>query len=996
MGTVYDAVTLEPLDNATVYCNNTGSNFTTHTVIASVMGFFYYEPVPAGTYRCYASRPAYFPNSNAGYVPPAGMANIDIYLNPTPGGIIGTVYNLANNSVIPGASVVCTADTAQSLPQRTTDGKGFYYVPNVAAARVVCTATVADFAPDTRTGVVVNGFNTTINFYLLELPGSLQVTVVENGTNVPIPNASVTCSASTQTLMTPTNGSVLYTPVSPGNGYSCSASAAGYSSNSLSGIVVVRNRLTAVVIPLNPLPAILTVVTVDNSTKFLLPGASVTVTPGSYSGLTAGGSASIQFTVPAGTYSASATATGYYPGSNNSFTVTKGQSLTVYVYLNPLPGQLVVNVIAADTQQPLPGATVSIQGPSGQSFVSGVSAPAPDARLQYTIFNYGFYRASASASGYSSDSRQSATAVLANTIVNITLILTPLPNQLTVFVRDAQTFVLIPSASVTLNPTGAQVTAPSGTTVFNNLAAGQYTATATAQFYSTNTSTPAVTLGRNESRETTVYLSKLSCTLVVTVLNGATGAVISGASVSLNNNFYTAVTTNPTASFTVFASNPTTVASASASGFLGTGNATFNCAPGTTTYANITLQPIIEVELIIQSTYTSGPLPSAVVVLNGTTQLTAVNSTSSTYRFQVSALPFTASVVASAPGYQNTTRPSITWTTTVRSRLVSLAPVNYEIFFVLYETLTDGSTLVLRGNQTLLNNLADHASDLGLNLNQGYYRPEPFGFSGAVIRYSNSSTSQQNIIAESYSSDGPLSVQATFQPLLAAYLQNTNEPDLSASSAPSNITLLAAHFQSLAPSSSGPFYALVSNVTGFNANFGNLVTGPSFSVNLPDFNVTSVRRVLVPLPYYRSFGFVDVKVVPYALDGVTLSEFRSNNFISVTFLTSVSTTTRVAYPSAQFAVLEYGIPFGTQVYGLPVAYQTEEFDTTKSGYLSGGSIVPGQNVTIPGVTSFTFPPANLLTSLYTVVNGQYRRNPSARLYTLLEYRLIRTTGKRQA
>jgi len=1001
-GTVYDAVTLEPLDNATVYCTNSDNTFRTRTVIASVMGYFYFEPVPPGSYRCYASRPAYFPNSNSGYVEAGKMATIDIYLNPLPGGIIGTVYNLANNTVVPGATITCTADTAQSLPQKVTDGKGFYYIPNVAAARVVCTATVPDFSPDTRTGVVVNGYNTTINFYLNELPGSLQVTVVENNTNIPIPGATVSCSASTLTLTTPSNGSVLYTPVSPGNGYCCYASAAGYSSNSLCGISVTRNKLTAVVIPLSPLPGQLIVITVDNSTKELLPGASVTVTPGtSYSGLTVAPTASIQFTVPAGTYSATATASGYYPGSNNSFSITKGQTLTVYVYLNPLPGQLIVTVYASDTNGPLNGASVSIRGPGQQAFVTGATAPPPNATLQYTIVNYGFYTATASASGYTSDTKTSATAVVANTTVTILLILNPLPNQLTVFVRDAQTFALINGASVTLNPTGSQRTAVSGSTVYTNLAAGTYTATATATGYNTNTSAPAVQLARNESKETTVYLTQLSCQLIVTVVNAATNAVISGATVSLNNAFYTVQTTNPTATFTVFASNAATSATASATGYRGTGSANFSCTPGTTQNVTIPLTPIVFVTLIVENSYPAAvnkAVPSANVTLNGTRTLTATSATTSTYVYEVSGFPYVGVFDVVAPGFVSFLNRQLTFTDTVRNRTISITPVNYDINFIIYETLTNGTNVVIGSNDTASNNILDFASDLQFPLSQGYYKPVGYLFQGAVSRYSNTSgLSSQNFVDTTYSSAYPLSVQAGFQTLLNSFLQGSTGVWAS-TSAPQNLRVRTAPFQSIAPTIYGPFYAVATNLTGFVVNFGNLVTGSSFVVTVPDFPATPIRQLIVPLPYRRAFGFINIQFVPYEKDGATVSTFTKDEYAAVIFNTSTTSDRREVAETgkltgSKFALLETGLEFGSIVRSLEVNIQSEFFDVAKSGYFNPAtsSLALGLNPIVPGLTQFVFPPQTLLSALFTTnpTTGQSLRNPNARLFYLLQYRMIR-------
>jgi len=127
-GTVYDAVTLVPLDNSTVFCQNGAEAFTTSTRITGMMGKYYFEPVPPGDYRCFASRTKYFPNTNGGSVEPGKMGIVDVYLQPLPGGIIGHVWYQNGSQLvpIPGATITCTGAANAQLPVVNTDGTGFY------------------------------------------------------------------------------------------------------------------------------------------------------------------------------------------------------------------------------------------------------------------------------------------------------------------------------------------------------------------------------------------------------------------------------------------------------------------------------------------------------------------------------------------------------------------------------------------------------------------------------------------------------------------------------------------------------------------------------------------------------------------------------------------------------------------------------------------------------------------------------------------------------
>jgi len=265
-GTVYDAVTLIPLDNSTVFCTNGAQVYTTATRITGAMGKYYYEPVPPGGYRCFASRTKYIPNSNEGSVEPGKMGIVDVYLLPLPGGIIGHVWIQNGTQLIgvPGAYIACTG--ASVLPPTSTDGTGFYSIQNVPAGPVSCTASLKDYTSDFKSGTVFRGQNTTIDFIIAELPGQLIVHVQEEVTLINIPNSAVECSSLQVPILpgvTDVNGTIAFGQVAAGT-FRCTAAATGYFANTLTGIVVIRNTKTEVTILFKPLPGTLIITTVDD------------------------------------------------------------------------------------------------------------------------------------------------------------------------------------------------------------------------------------------------------------------------------------------------------------------------------------------------------------------------------------------------------------------------------------------------------------------------------------------------------------------------------------------------------------------------------------------------------------------------------------------------------------------------------------------------------------------------------------------------------------
>eukprot|EP01098_Paradermamoeba_levis_P014155 TRINITY_DN665_c0_g1_i7.p1 TRINITY_DN665_c0_g1~~TRINITY_DN665_c0_g1_i7.p1 ORF type:complete len:899 (+),score=330.03 TRINITY_DN665_c0_g1_i7:63-2759(+) len=407
-GTVYDAVTLAPLDQSNVYCGKTDNTYTTAGRITDPVGRFYYEPVPWGGYQCFANRVKYYPNNNGGYVAPGEMGTIDVYLNPLPGGIIGHVWNVNGMIPIQGATITCTQANGAALPSTLTDATGFYSIQNVLAGPASCTASVPDFYPDTKGGIVVRSENTTIDFLLGEIPGSLIVKVVEETTLTLIPGATVQCTSVAATLplaITPANATVGFFSVLPST-YSCSGSANNYISNSTGGIVVLRNRQANATIYLRPAPKRLVVIVRDLVTNELITFAQVTLSGGPTTGNQAvDGFAQAIFdpVLIGGPYTAGASATGYLSNSTlvGTLVVSTPSTVTVTVYLSPIPCNLRVVVVNALTNATISGASVALNaaGFTGISDANGafpfVIAPGASINLA-SAFKVGFSNGSAS------------------------------------------------------------------------------------------------------------------------------------------------------------------------------------------------------------------------------------------------------------------------------------------------------------------------------------------------------------------------------------------------------------------------------------------------------------------------------------------------------------------------------------------------------------------------------------------------------------------------
>ncbi len=223
--------------------------------------------------------------------------------------------------------------------------------------------------------------------------GMIKVTVIDSYSSAGIPGATVTVNDITAT--TGYDGSV--TIETAAGTYTATASASGYKGGSTS-VTVTAGTTNSANLALTPesAPNGKAIVKVtDTYSNAGIPGAMVTV-----NGITAttgyDGSATIE--TAAGTYTATASASGYKAGST-SVIVTPGKEVTSTLSLTPesTPNGKIV-VMVTDTSSPsrtVPGATVTVNGITATTGYDG-KATIETAAGTYTVI--------ASASGYKAGS----------------------------------------------------------------------------------------------------------------------------------------------------------------------------------------------------------------------------------------------------------------------------------------------------------------------------------------------------------------------------------------------------------------------------------------------------------------------------------------------------------------------------------------------------------------------------------------------------------------
>jgi hypothetical protein len=248
----------------------------------------------------------------------------------------------------------------------------------------------------------------------------------------------------------------------------------------------------------------LTVYVKEYDSHAVISNATVTLTPPGGSTLTDPEGKTRFPALAVGTYAVSATKTGY-DASSVSIYVDRDQAVTLYLKRIGIPPaikfNLTVYVKDYTSHDPIPNATVNVT-PGGNTVTD------TEGMVKYLNLTAGNYLVTASAETYDS----SSLSVYVDRDQAVTLYLRkhseepPItgPFNLTVYVKDYDSLVQIPNATVNVTPGGETVTDSEGMVRYANLTVGNYLVSASAEEY--DSSSLSVYVDRDQA--VTLYLRK--------------------------------------------------------------------------------------------------------------------------------------------------------------------------------------------------------------------------------------------------------------------------------------------------------------------------------------------------------------------------------------------------------------------------------------------------------------------------------------------------------
>ncbi|HJQ02449.1 MAG TPA: carboxypeptidase regulatory-like domain-containing protein [Jatrophihabitans sp.] len=361
-----DGASERTIDNYTVWYSTDGTTGQQLAQLTTV------APTGTGTSASYSldlsQYCASLPATSVLYVQAVGKPSITnhmtagvTYANACGGGgtaLSGQVTNLNSGVVISGATVSLSGPTSAST---TSDANGNYSFSGIPAGTYSVSATANGYLARTYSGVVVTSGQTATQNIQLTTTGRVTGTVT-GAAGAALSGATITLQGgnlpTTDTVTSNSTGN--YTSNwDPVGTYTVTCSATGYADQTVTGVSITTGGLTTVNCALSNTGTLTGVVSNLNS-GVLISGATVTLSGPTSASTTSDASGNYSFSgIPAGTYSVTATASGYKARTYSGVTVTAGVTTTQNIQLTTT-GRVTGTVTAGGAA--VSGATITLQG----------------------------------------------------------------------------------------------------------------------------------------------------------------------------------------------------------------------------------------------------------------------------------------------------------------------------------------------------------------------------------------------------------------------------------------------------------------------------------------------------------------------------------------------------------------------------------------------------------------------------------------------------------
>ncbi|MBN9654118.1 carboxypeptidase regulatory-like domain-containing protein [Halobacillus sp. GSS1] len=611
------------------------SNVQIGTVVTDQNGQYTFTGLPPGNYNVIASAEGFQTKIGGALVLADTTTVVDLALVSSPGVINGTVTPVQAGTIIQ----LFTANNV-FIASVLADANGDYQFSGLAPGNYILTAGAPNFSTVTAGAVVVSNEVTTIDFVLTANPASFSGEVVAEG-GLPIPNATIAVYDANEVLLSlaGTDADGFYSVSGlPAGSLTIVVTAPGYSQVIAGILLEAGDDLQNVDFTLIANPGSISgfVTDADNgnplaNTVIVIRKAGTvdqvvaTVTTSPFGNYTVGGLAP-------GSYTVTASLEGYGTQLAGAVVVsdtTTNANVALSVLRGSIEGQLVDSI-----GNPITGGNLQVRLTSDLNVVIATILAQPDGSFLFENIFPGTYLVTATAPGYQTG--VVGVLVEAGEVTQTIILLNASPAVLTGQVLSAQTSAGISGSTVTVTHpltggvVGTAFTDPDGNFNIDNLPAGTYNVSASAQDFGSASS--AVFLEAGGTSSVTLALSPNPGDVSGTVIDRITGAVLSGAGVQIfdaTGAFVFSTATDALGNYVALGLSPGTYTAVA--GFTGYSNQliSFTVNSGETAVASFALDPnpstlngtitdeggnpIIGAEIIVRQFTATGPVIATAV-----------------------------------------------------------------------------------------------------------------------------------------------------------------------------------------------------------------------------------------------------------------------------------------------------------------------------------------------------------------------------------------------
>ncbi|GAA4876753.1 hypothetical protein GCM10023310_65670 [Paenibacillus vulneris] len=405
------------------------------TVNADNNGNYAVSNLAPGNYTVRAEAPNYQRSVLGALIEPFQTTTVNFQLDPNPSTIIGTVTDASGNPLA-GTVLTVRIDTAAgpNVAKSISDINGQYTVLDLTPDDYFVTAAADGFQLSVQGIIVTPGSTQTLNFSLSPEPSTIQGTVFDETTGIPIPSATIEIrimnsnGAVIATAFTDPSGNYLISSLAPGT-YRAIASALNYQSDSAT-VVIGPNQIATLNLELLPDPGGIQGQITDSDTGAAIGGATVKVadsdalvTATAFTDHT--GNYNVDGLAP-GNYTVIATNTDYQTNTIGAI-VFSNQTASAFLSLAPNPGS-----ISGTLQPGLSGASVQLYDTNNVFIATRITDQ--NGRFLFDSLAPGLYTAVAAAADYAAS--RTGAHVSSNENTDILIPMLPDPATLTGIITD--------------------------------------------------------------------------------------------------------------------------------------------------------------------------------------------------------------------------------------------------------------------------------------------------------------------------------------------------------------------------------------------------------------------------------------------------------------------------------------------------------------------------------------------------------------------------------